>query len=301
MDIPSPGAGADRPNARRRLRRGRGWGPNQIVIPRCQRRARTVPNRRLQRVRSRSVAPGSVSLPPVSRDQAAWRCVAWFGRPMSAVRIGAWVVVLAVGTGCGGQGELDAGALSQQAKALQSVAAEGALLAHDAASGKSTGVYRASIPPSFVEPRLRSRRHWRRPRRHRHSIQSGVGWWRWGRRSPRTSIASATRRDPRIVRLAATGRGCSADRERLAGRLREHEECPCRRAGLLSAIGGFVDIGDLVFNTQAGAMFGFQLIWVVVVGVVGIIVYSEMCGRVSAVASGRYSTSSAREPGSVLD
>lgn len=56
--------------------------------------------------------------------------------------------------------------------------------------------------------------------------------------------------------------------------------------GILSAIGGFVDIGDLVFNTQAGATFGFQLLWVVVVGVVGIIVYSEMCGRVSAV-SGR--------------
>ena len=56
--------------------------------------------------------------------------------------------------------------------------------------------------------------------------------------------------------------------------------------GIMSAIGGFVDIGDLVFNTQAGATFGFQLLWVVVVGVVGIIVYSEMCGRVSAV-SGR--------------
>src|SRR5436853_110601 len=31
--------------------------------------------------------------------------------------------------------------------------------------------------------------------------------------------------------------------------------------GILSAIGGFVDIGDLVFNTQAGATFGFQLLW----------------------------------------
>ena len=54
--------------------------------------------------------------------------------------------------------------------------------------------------------------------------------------------------------------------------------------GILSAIGGFVDIGDLVFNTQAGATFGFQLLWAVVIGVAGIIVYSEMCGRVSAVA-----------------
>jgi Mn2+/Fe2+ NRAMP family transporter len=54
--------------------------------------------------------------------------------------------------------------------------------------------------------------------------------------------------------------------------------------GIMSAIGGFVDIGDLVFNTQAGATFGFELLWVVVVGVAGIIVYSEMCGRVAAVS-----------------
>jgi Mn2+/Fe2+ NRAMP family transporter len=55
--------------------------------------------------------------------------------------------------------------------------------------------------------------------------------------------------------------------------------------GILAAIGGFVDIGDLVFNVAAGAIFGYQLLWVVVVGVVGIIVYSEMCGRVAAVSN----------------
>jgi Mn2+/Fe2+ NRAMP family transporter len=56
--------------------------------------------------------------------------------------------------------------------------------------------------------------------------------------------------------------------------------------GILAAIGGFVDIGDLVFNTAAGATFGYELLWVVPVGVVGIVVYSEMSGRVAAV-SGR--------------
>jgi manganese transport protein len=55
--------------------------------------------------------------------------------------------------------------------------------------------------------------------------------------------------------------------------------------GILAAIGGFVDIGDLVFNVAAGAMFGYQLLWIVVVGVVGIIVYSEMCGRVAAISN----------------
>jgi Mn2+/Fe2+ NRAMP family transporter len=54
--------------------------------------------------------------------------------------------------------------------------------------------------------------------------------------------------------------------------------------GILAAIGGFVDIGDLVFNVSAGATFGYQLMWVIVIGVVGIIVYSEMCGRVAAVS-----------------
>src|SRR5437762_2400855 len=54
--------------------------------------------------------------------------------------------------------------------------------------------------------------------------------------------------------------------------------------GILAAIGGFVDIGDLVFNVSAGAAFGFELLWVVVVGVVGIVVYSEMCGRVAAIS-----------------
>jgi manganese transport protein len=64
--------------------------------------------------------------------------------------------------------------------------------------------------------------------------------------------------------------------------------------GILAAIGGFVDIGDLVFNVAAGATFGYQLLWVVVVGVVGIIVYSEMCGRV-AVVSGKAVFDAVRE------
>jgi manganese transport protein len=54
--------------------------------------------------------------------------------------------------------------------------------------------------------------------------------------------------------------------------------------GILAAIGGFVDIGDIVFNVAAGATFGYQLLWAVVIGVGGIITYSEMCGRVAAVS-----------------
>jgi manganese transport protein len=56
--------------------------------------------------------------------------------------------------------------------------------------------------------------------------------------------------------------------------------------GIIAAVGGFVDIGELVFNTQAGANFRYQLLWAVPVGVVGIVVFAEMTGRVAAV-SGR--------------
>ena len=64
--------------------------------------------------------------------------------------------------------------------------------------------------------------------------------------------------------------------------------------GILAAIGGFVDIGDIVFNVAAGAMFQYQLLWAVVLGVGAIITYSEMCGRV-AVVSQRAAFDAARE------
>ncbi len=56
--------------------------------------------------------------------------------------------------------------------------------------------------------------------------------------------------------------------------------------GILTAIGGFVDIGDIVASSESGARFGLRLAWVTVVGVIGICVYAEMAGRVAAV-SGR--------------
>ncbi len=64
--------------------------------------------------------------------------------------------------------------------------------------------------------------------------------------------------------------------------------------GILTAIGGFVDIGDLVTNAQVGARFGLSLGWVVVIGVLGICVFAEMSGRVAAV-SGRATFDIVRE------
>lgn len=54
--------------------------------------------------------------------------------------------------------------------------------------------------------------------------------------------------------------------------------------GVLTAVGGVIDIGNLVANPQAGARFGMSLAWVIVLGVVGIVVYAEMAGRVAAVS-----------------
>jgi Mn2+/Fe2+ NRAMP family transporter len=54
--------------------------------------------------------------------------------------------------------------------------------------------------------------------------------------------------------------------------------------GIIAAIGGFVDIGDLVFNAQAGATLGYSTLWAVPVGVLGIIVFAEMSGRIVAIS-----------------
>lgn len=53
--------------------------------------------------------------------------------------------------------------------------------------------------------------------------------------------------------------------------------------GIMTALGGFVDLGQIVFTTQAGALFGCRLLWAIVLGTTGIILYMEMCGRVAVV------------------
>jgi manganese transport protein len=53
--------------------------------------------------------------------------------------------------------------------------------------------------------------------------------------------------------------------------------------GVVAAVGGFVDVGELVFNVQAGALFGYQLLWAALIGLIGIMVYGEMSGRVAMV------------------
>jgi hypothetical protein len=65
----------------------------------------------------------------------------WSVSPRLKRVLGLGLILALVGAGCGSGGRLGAKALSQQSKALQSEAAEGALLAQDAASGRTTRIY----------------------------------------------------------------------------------------------------------------------------------------------------------------
>jgi manganese transport protein len=56
--------------------------------------------------------------------------------------------------------------------------------------------------------------------------------------------------------------------------------------GVLTAIGGFVDMGGIITAGQAGAEHQYALLWTLVPGVIGLIVYADMSGRV-VIASGR--------------
>jgi hypothetical protein len=86
--------------------------------------------------------------------------------------LGLGVILALVGAGCGSGGRLDAKALLLQSKSLQSEAAEGALLAQDAASGRTTRIYtrehssdlsmaatqaEVMLKAASVDPALRSR------------------------------------------------------------------------------------------------------------------------------------------------
>ena len=54
--------------------------------------------------------------------------------------------------------------------------------------------------------------------------------------------------------------------------------------GLVTGIGGFLEAGSLATGSQAGAAFGFQLIWAIVLGTICIAFLVEMAGRLAAVS-----------------
>lgn len=54
--------------------------------------------------------------------------------------------------------------------------------------------------------------------------------------------------------------------------------------GIMTAVGGFVDISELVFAAQAGSAFHYALIWVFAFATIGMMVLGEMSGRVAVIA-----------------
>ncbi|WP_317615851.1 Nramp family divalent metal transporter [Phormidesmis priestleyi] len=54
--------------------------------------------------------------------------------------------------------------------------------------------------------------------------------------------------------------------------------------GIVTSIGGFLDVGAIATAAEAGAGFGFQLIWAIVLGTICVIFLVEMSGRLAAVS-----------------
>ncbi|MER9834545.1 divalent metal cation transporter [Mesorhizobium sp. M0145] len=54
--------------------------------------------------------------------------------------------------------------------------------------------------------------------------------------------------------------------------------------GVVTSVGGFLEVGSVATAAQAGAAFRFQLIWAVVLGTICIIFLVEMAGRFAAVS-----------------
>ncbi|MDZ7962933.1 MAG: Nramp family divalent metal transporter [Aulosira sp. DedQUE10] len=54
--------------------------------------------------------------------------------------------------------------------------------------------------------------------------------------------------------------------------------------GIVTSIGGFLDVGAIATAAEAGSIYGFQLIWVIVLGTICVIFLVEMSGRLAAVS-----------------
>jgi Mn2+/Fe2+ NRAMP family transporter len=58
--------------------------------------------------------------------------------------------------------------------------------------------------------------------------------------------------------------------------------------GLVTSIGGFLEVGSIATAAQGGAEFGYQLAWAVLLGVAALAMLMEMTGRLSAVSGRTY-------------
>ena len=156
--------------------------------------------------------------------------------PKSPHRAGALLLALVVllAAACGGQGTLGAKALEQQSKAVQSLAAEGALLAQDSAAGKSTGIFRrehatelssaaskteASLASASTEPALEPEA----ARAHRAGGEGGRRPEAPRQAPPRPSSERSAGHSTRPrIRASASASSSHEHEERARGRARDH-------------------------------------------------------------------------------
>jgi Mn2+/Fe2+ NRAMP family transporter len=54
--------------------------------------------------------------------------------------------------------------------------------------------------------------------------------------------------------------------------------------GIITSIGGFLEIGSVVTAAQAGASFGYKLLWAILLGTICLVFLVEMSGRLAAVS-----------------
>src|ERR1051325_3926988 len=54
--------------------------------------------------------------------------------------------------------------------------------------------------------------------------------------------------------------------------------------GIVTSVGGFLEVGSIATAAQAGASFGFQLIWPIALGTICLIFLIEMAGRLAAIS-----------------
>jgi Mn2+/Fe2+ NRAMP family transporter len=54
--------------------------------------------------------------------------------------------------------------------------------------------------------------------------------------------------------------------------------------GILTSVGGFLEIGSVATAAQAGASFGYSLLWAILLGTICLIFLVEMSGRLAAVS-----------------
>src|ERR1041384_1847470 len=54
--------------------------------------------------------------------------------------------------------------------------------------------------------------------------------------------------------------------------------------GIVTSIGGFLDVGAIATAALAGAAFGMQMLWVLLLGTICVIFLTEMAGRLACVS-----------------